>query len=184
MKGVGIDLAGKEENPTGVSILDDNSIISRLFHSDDEVISICEKSNPDIIAMDAPLSKPKEGGLRECDSGLVERGYRVLPPLLGGMKSLTERGIRLADNLQKRDFEVIEVHPLTSGKTLFNTSAREKWISMLSEKGWEIETDMNKHEIDSILAALTGFLYFNGDTEEVGGRDGEIVIPRISPSGL
>lgn len=178
MKSIGIDLAGKEKNPTGVSILEDNFITSHIYRSNEGIVSVCESERPDIIAIDAPLSKPREKGLRECDSKLIEKGYRVLPPLMGGMRPLTERGIRLAEDLRKRDFEVIEVHPLTSGKVLFDTSTKEEWISKLSERGWDIDRGMNYHEIDSTLAAITGFLHLNGNTEEVKGGDGEIVIPR------
>lgn len=178
MKSIGIDLAGREKNPTGASVLEDNFITSDIYHSNEGIVSLCESEGPDIIAIDAPLSEPMERGLRECDTKLIKKGYRVLPPLLGGMKSLTKRGIKLAEDLRKRSFEVIEVHPLTSGKILFDTSAKEKWLSKLLESGWNIDIDMNDHEIDSASAAVTGFIHLNGDTEEVKGRDGEIVIPR------
>lgn len=178
MKSIGIDLAGKEKNPTGISVLENNSITSNIYHSNEEIFSLCESESPNIIAIDAPLSKPREEGLRECDSKLIEKGYRVLPPLLGGMRSLTERGITLAKDLQKRSFRVIEVHPLTSGKILFDTSTKEEWVPKLSRSGWNIDKNMNDHEIDSTLAAITGFLHLNENTEEVKGRDGGMVIPR------
>lgn len=180
MKALGIDLAGKDENPTGLSVLGDNIINSDIVHTDGEIVNSCESEDPHVVAIDAPLSLPKNRGLRECDTKLVERGYRVLPPLLGGMEALTHRGIKLARVLQDKKFEVIEVHPLTSGKILFETSSRKEWISELSRENWEVDLEMNEHEIDSAIAAFTGYLHLKGKTKRVGGEEGSIVIPRDS----
>ncbi len=180
---VGIDLAGKKKNPTGFSVLEDRKINFGILKEDEEIIEKCKTKKPEIIAIDSPLNFSKENGFRDCDLELIERGYRVLPPDFGGMKSLTERGIKLAEELRELDFEVLEIHPLTSGLILFDTKSRDKWISILSERGWEVETDANEHEIDSVVAGLTGYLYLRGETKRIGGEEG-IIIPEERPSVL
>lgn len=179
MKVIGIDLAGKEENPSGISILKNHIINTSHIHSDEEIVRKCEKVNPNLIGLDAPLSFPEEDGFREIDSKLVKRGYGVLPPTLGGMRSLTERGIKLAEKFRILGLEVIEVHPRTSGLILFDTESREEWLLKLSESGWKVKSEMDEHEIDSIMAALTGYLCLEGSVEKISAEgEGEIIIPR------
>ncbi|KXA94618.1 hypothetical protein AKJ65_03940 [candidate division MSBL1 archaeon SCGC-AAA259E19] len=178
MKTLGIDLAGKSENPSGVAVQEGRHIKTEISKTDEEIIDVCRSQNPKVIAIDAPLSLPKKGNLREADSELIGKGHRVLPPTLGGMRLLTERGIRLADALSKLEFEVIEVHPRTSGEILFGSESRDDWISKLRKGGWNLSSEFSEHEIDSIVAALTGFLYLEERTEEVGEKEGEIIIPK------
>lgn len=178
MKLIGIDLAGKEENPSGISILKNHEIRTDHIYSDKEIIRKSKTINPKLLAFDAPLSFPEESGYRDIDSELINRGYRVLPPTLGGMKSLTERGIQLAEKLRNYNQEVIEVHPRTSGLILFETESREEWISKLSKSRWKVEQELDEHEIDSIIAAVTGYLYLQGNVEKISREEGEIIIPQ------
>lgn len=178
MKSAGIDLAGKENNPTGFSVLKNSRIRANLLYSDGKIVGACKSENPEIIAIDAPLSFPEEGNLREADSELIRNGYRVFPPTFGGMKLLTERGIQLAKELRGLGFYVIEIHPRTSGRILFESDLRSEWISELVDEGWELDLESNDHEIDSALAAFTALLHLKKKTREIGGVDGEIVIPR------
>lgn len=177
MKSVGIDLAGKEKNPTGAAILESRNLRTRILHSGGEIVEICRGEDPDVVAIDAPLSFPSEGNLREADSELVDRGYQALPPSLGGMKYLTERGIELAGELRELGFDVIEVHPRTSALILYGSDSREDWISNFPDQ-WETDSELSEHEVDSVLAAITGFLYLKGKVEEVGAEDEKIIIPR------
>ncbi|MBS3815870.1 MAG: DUF429 domain-containing protein [Hadesarchaea archaeon] len=176
---IGVDLAGKEDNPTGVSILDKDKIDTLTIKTDSELLEICKSNEPKVIAIDSPLSFPKnKKGLRKADSELVSRGHKVLPPGFGGMRFLTERGIQLAKKLRKQNLKVIEVHPRTSGKILFNSSNREDWIASLKKKEWDLNEDINEHEVDAILAALTGLLYLKGKVEKVGEEGEKIIIPK------
>lgn len=177
MKTIGIDLAGKEKNPTGIGVLKNRRIKTGLFHSDEEIIERCESENPSTISIDAPLSFPDVGSFRKCDNELIKRGYRVFPPGFGGMKVLTERGIHLSKELRGNGFEVIEIHPLTSGMILFETKNRENWLSSLSKQGWELECGVSEHEVDSMIAAFVAFLHMRGETERIGEEGKEIVIP-------
>lgn len=178
MKVCGIDLSGKEENPSGVAILTGRKFNTELVFTDGEIIELCVRERPKVVTVDAPLSLPVHGSLRLADRLLIKRGFRVFPPLFGSMRSLTQRGIRLAKELRKQKFEVIEIHPRTSGLALFGKPDRLAWIKGLRERGWKIETDLSAHEIDAALAALTGALYLQKKTEAVGGKaEGTIIIP-------
>lgn len=179
MKVLGLDLAGIDTNPSGFALLSNRRFRTGLIYSDDEIIELCAKNRPEVVAIDAPLSLPKSGSLRKADALLIGRGYRVLPPTLGGMRALTERGIRLADRLRTKAFGVIEIHPRTSGKILFGTQERRDWLFELKQQGWSIDARISEHEVDAAIAALTGALKLWGKTEEVGTpTEGIIIIPR------
>ena len=182
MKVIGIDLAGRMTNPSGFALLFDRRIETRLIYSTKEIIELCMHERPSVVAIDAPLSLPKRGNLRKADASLIKRGFRVFPPTFAGMRSLTERGVRLAKELRAKKIKVIEIHPRTSGLLLFKTPRRMRWMSELSKWGWQLEGIANEHEIDAAMAALTGALCLEGKTEEVGApREGVITIPLRTP---
>jgi len=178
-KVIGIDLAGRETNPSGFAVISDGRLRTGLIYSDEEIENLCAQERPDVVAIDAPLSLPERGGLREADASLIKRGFRVLPPALGGMKSLTERGMRLTSELRAKGVKVIEIHPRTSGTVLFGKPLRQTWVRELEKCGVRLAEGASEHEIDAAIAALTGVLHLWGKTEEVGeAREGVIVIPR------
>ena len=179
MKVIGIDLAGWATNPSGFALLSGRKIETLLVYSDDEIIGLCMRERPSVVAIDAPLSMPKRGNLRKADALLIKRGFRVFPPTFAGMRSLTERGMRLAKKIRAKKIKVIEIHPRTSGMLLFNTPLRKKWVAELKRRGWQLKESASEHEIDAVLAALTGVLYLNRGTEEIGrGEEGVILIPK------
>lgn len=176
---IGLDLAGLPSNPTGFASLLNRKFETGLVHSDEEIVELCSRSRPALVAIDAPLSPPVSGNLRQADRLLIERGLRVFPPTFAGMKKLTARGIRVAGELLERDVRVIEIHPRTSGKILFRTAERREWLSRLRKKGWMVGQGLGEHEADAVIAALTAWLHLMGRTEEIGNAaEGTIVIPR------
>ncbi len=179
MRAVGVDLAGKESNPSGFAVLLNHKIKTRLVYPDEELLQLCTRERPDVVAIDAPLSFPREGNLRVADAQLIRLGHRVLPPTFGGMRALTGRGIQLAKKLRAHSIRVVEIHPRTSGRILFGTPNREEWLIKLGREGWEVRGGTSDHEVDAAMAALTGLLYLSKRTEEVGElEEGKIVIPR------
>jgi hypothetical protein len=179
---IGIDLAGDASKPTGFTVLSRKTLCTKLVYSDDEIISSCLSKHPKLIAVDAPLSRPLKGNLRSSDLALIKRGLRVLPPTLGGMRQLTERGIRIAKKLRGKGLRVIEIHPRTSGVLIFGTDDRQRWIRGLSRQGFRMWGRKTKHEIDAALAAVTAWLHLQKKTETVGeGGEGTIVIPLPRP---
>jgi hypothetical protein len=182
MKAAGIDLAGKSSNPSGFAVLSRHKFTCCLLYSDGDILKAVDKCSPRIVAIDAPLSFPHRGNLREADRVLIHRGYRVFPPTFGPMKSLTERGMKLAGKLRSK-FRVIETHPRTSGKILFGTPDRKTWLRELRREGFSFDEDAGEHEIDAMLVALTGSLHLQGKTEAVGlPREGSMIIPKVGAS--
>ncbi len=175
---IGIDLAGLKANPSGFTVLISRKFDAKILYSDEQIIANCMSEQPDVVAIDAPLSFPKQGNLRNADLSLIRRGLRVFHPTFGGMRTLTERGIHLAKKLKDKKIKVIEIHPKTSGLILFKTDDRARWISKLKQKGFSFEGGKSRHEFDAVMAAMTGQLYLEGRTERVGEqKEGIIIIP-------
>lgn len=178
MKTIGIGPAGRPTNPSGLAMLSGRTFKTQLIHSDRQIIDLCVQERPTLVAVDAPLSLPARGNLRNADVALIKRGLRVFPPTFAGMLSLTKRGIRLAKKLRARKIRVIEIHPRTSGIVLFKTPDRNQWVIKLRKRGFRFEGGKSRHEIDAALAAFTGALHLQGKTEEIGDtNEGTIVIP-------
>ena len=176
---IGLDLAGLPSNPTGFALLINHKFETSLVYLDEDIVELCSSGRPALVAIDAPLSLPASGNLRLADRLLIERGLRVFPPTFASMKKLTARGIRLAGELRGKGIKVIEIHPLTSGKILFETSKRQTWLSKLKRRRWTVGQNMSEHEADAVVAALTAWLHLKGMTEEIGAAgEGTIVIPR------
>ena len=185
MKVVGIDLAGKEENPTGICVLSQDKVVLKTRYNDEEIIKEVRSINPSLIAIDAPLSLPKGRCCLEKDCKCAVGGHfrsaereirpygRVLPLTFQGMKMLTLRGNKLVKELEK-EFEVIETHPRTSQKILGFNDLKEDLNRI-----YKLPDKTTEHELDAVLSAITGFLYLKGCYIELGEpEEGTITIPR------
>jgi predicted nuclease with RNAse H fold len=154
-----------------------------LSYRDDQILEAIVQNKPEIIAVDAPFSLPKKGILRKADREMIRKGYRVFPPKLPAMRTLTMRAMKLNKLIGKKGFETIEVHPTSTCKAL-----------NLPQKDWgkiqtllmqiRLEGDLKAHiltphEIDAVIAALTAHLYMRNQTEAVGDEEeGCIIIPK------
>jgi predicted nuclease with RNAse H fold len=180
---IGIDLAGKAKNPTGIAILKDSQIETRLVYTDEEILEAVNAAKPSIVAIDAPLKLPKKGILRKGDLELVKKGYRVFPPGLPAMKTLTRRAIRLDKLIKKSRIETVEVHPTSTRKALGMPTKNWKEIQEIFKKlgldGTLEERSLTRHELDAITAALTAYLHLQGLTESIGDdKEGWIIVPK------
>ncbi len=179
----GVDLAGTEKNPTGVCILDGMYHRSMIAYRDSEILEKIISACPEIIAIDAPLTMPVQGYERNVERIMRSMGYRLFPPLLGGMKKLTIRGVRLNSELKRRGFRTIEVHPLTSRKILGiperDLSAIRRFFLSIGVRGDVEVKNLSIHEIDALTAAVVALLHLEGLTTVVGDEEGYIVCPRL-----
>lgn len=180
---IGIDLAGKEKNPTGLAILKHKKVETRLVYTDKEILDAVRVTEPSIAAIDAPLKLPKKGILRKGDFELIKKGYRVFPPGLPAMKTLTLRAIRLNRLITKSGVRTIEVHPTSTRKALSMPTKNWEDIQEIFKKiglsGTIEERTLTHHELDAITAALTAHLYLQGLTENFGdSREGLIIVPK------
>jgi len=181
---IGVDLAGSPRKITGLCYLEQDLWVevSRAY-SDDEILSFIKGHETKVIAIDAPLSLPRSGGLRRCDEELRRVGIRVLPPILGGMKRLTERAIRLRGILEYMGYEVIEVFPTGACKILGLPSKRmgiDALRDALIAYGIRgMPDDVDQHVLDAVICALVGLYYLRGEYMVFGDKvEGMIVMPR------
>lgn len=156
---VGIDLAGKEENPTGFCVLRVTGAKTKKLFTDEEILEEIAKAKPKVVAIDAPLwLPPKDIPWRIGELLLMKRGFRPLSLLLPSMRLLALRAKNLAKKIREMGIEVIEVFAAASEKIL----------------GLQKEKRKSKDEYDALLCALTAKAYLDGKYEDLGG----IIIPK------
>ncbi len=187
MKIAGIDLAGSPDNKTGLCILridekgkgEEKFVETKILHSNSEIIEELKKINPDVIAIDAPLTS--EGENRLCDEEL--RKYGALPLKLKGMNALAKRGKGFAGELRKLNLNFIEIFSTATAKNLGyydqDIMKVQKNLISFGVKGDTEKRILSKDETDAIFAALTGYLQMKGLTEEVGDDKGRIIVPKV-----
>jgi predicted nuclease with RNAse H fold len=151
----GVDLSVRR--PSAIAVLDGCELAYfGLARGDDEILHAVSLLRPSVVAIDAPLSYPPEGrALRDVELELARLGYRLLPPLMGAMRELAARGIRLSRRLQ---CEVIEVHPTTSLKAM--GISREELGRAVGLSSRDL--------LDAYAAALTAVAYVKGLYRRLG----------------
>lgn len=186
---LGLDLAASPLRPSGLCFLLDMKILTQLAYKDEEILSLIKKKKPILVAIDAPLSLPislsdgdKKISLRICEEELKRRRIPFFPPTLGRMRQLAERGMWLRPKIEALGIKVIEVYP---------GAAQDIWGLPRSRQGLDglrlglqkmglkgLKEKMTADELDAITAALVGYYYVLGKTEEIGDpEEGKIVLP-------
>lgn len=85
---VGIDLAGKEETPTGFAFLNNSNIRHCFLNRDKYLVEACGSVGLDITAVDAPFSFSEDGGFRKADYELIIEAISYFLLILVGWKFL------------------------------------------------------------------------------------------------
>jgi len=165
MKILGIDLAGKQENPSGLAILAKTKMKLFTCFTDNEILDLIGELKPKIIVIDAPLSLPKGrccleknckcavgGHFRQAERDMRQYG-RVLPLTFMGMKMLTLRAVKLSTEL-KKEYNVLESHPHTTSKIL---KFKDPYSGL--NQFFNIPSDATEHELDAGILTLTGLCY-------------------------
>lgn len=169
LKIIGIDLAGKTKNPTGICLLNNDKLVIKIVKTNDQILKTCFDFKPEIIAIDAPIMKGKPR-IRKADK--ILKKYKALPPNLPSMIQLTLRGSKLAEKLCS-NFKVIEVFPTATAKIL---GIHDKNYKQTAEKlGIIIK---NKHELDAYLCCITAKLFLEKKALKIGDKQGKIIVPR------
>lgn len=193
MISVGVDLAGSFKRPTGLCSLD-NKLVAKFttVYEDAEIVRFIEDEKPSVVAIDAPLSLPRGRKsindrtgphLRQCDRELLKLKIKFFPVTLGPMRKLTERGIKLADELRTRGFKVIEVYPGAAQDVLLisrkrNLDSLREGLLKLKIKG-DVKK-ANEHELDAITAALVGLMFLESKVVALGDpEEGLLYIPKV-----
>lgn len=192
---LGVDLAGAVSRPTGLCVLKENErCTTQIVHRDEEIVESATLHRPHIVAVDAPLSIPKDRRsldhrepihFRECDLELRRRRIKFFPITIGPMRGLTKRGITLKQSLEARGFRVIEVFP-GGAQDVFGLPRKQhglpRLIRGLRRLGLTgLMSTATGDEVDAATCALIGLLYLRGDYEALGDvNEGQIIMPRRS----
>lgn len=188
---LGIDLAGSSKNPSGLARIKNFKVITKIVYKDEEIVKEGEHSR--FIYIDAPLSLPKgrksleernNYHFRNCDLKLKELGIKFFPITLGGMRKLTERGMKLKAIFNQKGKEVFEVFP-GAFYDVFGIKRKDRnlildfYENFLNDLGLTLERKtFTQDELDAIACLLTGILYKIGEGRELSGEDGCIIIPK------
>jgi predicted nuclease with RNAse H fold len=188
---VGLDLAGVESRPTGFCVLRGLRAETLLTYGDEEIIRRTGEAEPQLVAIDAPLSLPTgrrsieertDVHLRECDKELLKRRIRFFPVTLGPMRKLTARGIKLKEILQNKNLNVIEVFP-GGAQDVLGIPRKQRGLNKL-KNGLEklgikgLVTGLSDHELDAVTCAYVGNLFLQGKACIYGTTDQAIVMPK------
>lgn len=180
---IGLDLSGTSKKKTAYAVLDCEKKLKfyGFLKTDEEIVKYIAEVRPEVIAIDAPLTLPKRGKMRECDRAVRSLGIRIFPPLMKGMEKLTLRGIALSKRLKNMGFRVIEVFPGGAQDILGiarKSKGVEKLYQGLSRLGLNIgEIPLDPDLLDAVTAAYTALMYFNRKYIAVVSDDCEIIFP-------
>lgn len=202
MKAAGIDLAGVESRSTGFCLMEgDLKAQAELLYTDDQIISETVASNPEVVAVDAPLSLPlgRESlevrsniHLREADRELLRMKIKFFPISLGPMRLLADRGIRLKNKLEKMGLKVIETYP-GGAQDILGIPRKNKGLEKLTEglrnAGVQgLKDGLSGDELDAVTCALVGIMYLQDRYLAIGNpAEGLMYLPArsyiIKPNG-
>ncbi|MFQ6057319.1 MAG: DUF429 domain-containing protein [Anaerolineae bacterium] len=204
---IGVDLTTSPKRPTAGVVLDEGGcfVAQGLYKEDDEILAFALEHRPALVAVDAPLSLPlglccleetcpcrplSAGQGRACERELSRLGmgcyYTTKRSIIKGM---VYRALRLKDALTREGLAFIEVYPYASKVRLFGrlppktTVAGRRilqaQLSCLIPHISPPNQHLLSHDLlDALVAAYTGWLYLQGQTEALGDpREGLLHIP-------
>jgi predicted nuclease with RNAse H fold len=188
---VGLDLAGVETRPTGFCNLTSTKAETCLLYTDTEILEMTIASNPQVVAIDAPLCLPPgrksieertSVHLRESDRQLLKRGIKLFPITIGPMRKLTVRGMHLKEKLEAENFRVIEAYPGGAQDVLGiprKQQGLEKLRLGLEKLGIKgLSSGMSDHELDAVSCAYVGKLFLEGQAVTYGAPGQGIIMPK------
>jgi len=196
VRAVGIDLTGSASRPSGWCLLDGPEATTACLRTDEEILAQTLEARPDLVSIDSPLSVPRgrklvrEGSLsreagnimRDCERMLKRRGINVYPCLLPSMRMLTERGIRLANELRATGVPVIESYPGAAQDIMHIPRKRaglEYLIRGLADfgvRGEFTQGGVTHDEVDAVTSALVGTFFWCSRFEALGVEDEDYLI--------
>lgn len=194
---VGIDLTGSERRATGWAKLHGNQAQTKSLITDEDLIRETLAAKPDMVSIDSPLSVPEGWNLRQerltdsapiyrkCELALKRMGISVFWCLLPSMRSLTMRGMRMAEELRSHGLHVIESYPGAAQDILGiprkGSSLEElKWgLNRAGIDGPYLRSRVTHDEVDAITSALVGLFYLAGDYMALGTPiEDYLIVPR------
>lgn len=193
-RAVGLDLAGSPRRTTGFCVLTRGSRVrTRALSSDEEVVGVTLDAQPDVVAIDAPLSLPlgrktiedrRGPHLRAADRELLRLRVPFFPITLGPMRMLTERGLRLQARFAEAGVRSIECYP-GAAQDLWGIPRKQEGVERLRRgllrmglTGDIARSDLTHDELDGVTCALVGRAFLRGDFVAIGRPDeGLMILP-------
>jgi predicted nuclease with RNAse H fold len=157
----------------------------------DYLTGLSGNSGSSIIGIDAPLSRPEHGTMRECERRLRKHGIPCYPSGAQWVSGWVNKGIGLKKWAEKElGARVIEVYPYAARRIL-HIGIDEKKKSKEGRKviqdalfGFiagldEIAGDriLFDDQLDAILSAYVAYCEGNGTAYKIDGKDGVIYVP-------
>lgn len=205
---LGIDLTASERKPTACAALDARGRLAHLGfeRADADILALARNRGAVLIAIDAPLSYPS--GMccmeeacgcesvhafkgRACERELLRRGIRLyITTKHSFIKPLIYRAIRLAAQFEAMGCGVIEVYPYASKALLWGKPVPNKSSAVGKEfaqhrlrrliPGFRECAVKPNHDLhDALIAAYTGYLHTQGETDLAGdANEGQIALPK------
>ncbi|MCZ7384029.1 MAG: DUF429 domain-containing protein [Candidatus Methanoperedens sp.] len=172
------------ENPPEHTVSDDKKIR-------DYLTGLSENSSSSIIGIDAPLSRPEHGTMRECERRLRKHGIPCYPSGAQWVSRWVDKGIELKKWAQvELDARVIEVYPYAARRILHigidekKKSKEGRTVIQDALSGFIIGLDeitgdrlLFDDELDAILSAYVAYCEGNGIASKIDGGDGVIYVP-------
>ncbi len=197
-KVAGIDLRASDARKSGVALMQAESVRTSLVGKDSEIVDLMLKWEPKLVSIDSPLSLPqgrdcvsdececrKLGITRECERILRSRNINVFWCLIQSMQGLTERGMKLAQQLRELGFNVIESYPGAAQDILgitrkkVSTEELKQGLIDFGLSGTFVDSKITHDELDAITSALVGYFYLSGWYEALGNEDeGYLIVPK------
>lgn len=149
------------------------------------------KSNSSIIGIDAPLSRPEHGTMRDCEKRLRKHGIACYPSGANWVRQWVDKGIALKDWAQKDPGNcVVEVYPYAARRALgIGVHVKKKTkqgrrvvqdglLSLLDGlEGTIGDKLLSDDELDAILSAYTAYCVGRDKAIKMDGSDGAIYLP-------
>jgi len=178
---MGVDLAGLEDNPSGVAYVKGGAVYAHTFYRDEDFYELISSLAPSLIAIDAPLNLPEKGYFREVDKVMVSLGFKVLPPRFKGMEVLVRRAVRLT---KRFDGWVIETHPASVARILCIKRGVDDVKNIFVKMGLPLKIfSASRHVVDALLALISAICFLSGRHLVVSLEDGVIVLPGVGGCG-
>jgi len=197
---VGIDLRSGPRYTTGVAVMDADRRLHRIevIQTDEALLEAVERAVPTtLVALDAPRGLPegqcctdqscecaRHGIMREVDQVCAAAGYHPFPTLLPSMVKLTERRIRLYEELTARSHEVTEVYPGMAQDALGiprkgrGLDGLRRGLKRAGVRGIPRARRVPHDELDAATCALVAQLQLAGEMETMRPDD---PVPLVLP---
>ena len=181
-----------------MAVLDDALVTeSWTIKTDAEILQAVHRTQPDVVAIDAPLSLPKgrccadpncpcsvHGIVRSADRAVSRMGYRPFWTLLPSMVNLTLRSIRLRETLESMGVRMIEVYPGAAQDRLGlprKQRGEDALLRGLLSLGIRFADPARKRvhdELDAVTAAYVGLCWLQNAFEAAGpANETQIILP-------